>query len=402
VASARAAAGVVRARLGTLSPPVAIFLWSRLLVWVTAVYAWVWFQPSLVRFPASGGLRYLTEVWFRADAAWYVSIAQHDYQRNGSAAFFPLYPLGMGLLGRAFGGHYVIAGIVISLACCLGAFVLLYRLALSKLGQDGARRAVLYLALFPMALFLQAVYSESLYLLCALGAVVLAERGRWLPAAVVTGLAMLTRPAGVAVLLAVALLAWRAPERRRALLSLVPAPVLAGLYPLWLQLKLHAPYAAVSSEAGWGRHLSPAGPLGGLWRGTQAAWAAVEQFVTGDRTHSFWPHVAPGADPFPPAAHNLEYFVFLVVFVWLGVEAWRRFGAPYGAFVLGSLAILLSEPTAGYPLLSIPRFCLPLFPAFLALAAVGGDPRRNRTILVVSAVLLAVATVEWSTGQWVS
>ena len=91
-----------------------------------------------------------------------------------------------------------------------------------------------------------------------------------------------------------------------------------------------------------------------------------------------------------------------MLFLWLGIEAWRRFGAPYGLFVLGSLAIPLSWPTAGYPLLSMPRFCLPLFPAFLALAGLATTERRDRAILTASTVFLGVAVVEWTVGQWVS
>jgi Gpi18-like mannosyltransferase len=142
--------------------------------------------------PDAADLGYATELWVRADAGWFVAIARHGYLRNGGAVFYPLYPLGVGLLGRVFGGYYVTAGIVFSLACCAGAFFLLYKLALPRLGADGARRALLYLALFPMSLFLQAVYSESLYLVCCLGAFVLAERRNCLGTAAATGLAMLT------------------------------------------------------------------------------------------------------------------------------------------------------------------------------------------------------------------
>jgi 4-amino-4-deoxy-L-arabinose transferase-like glycosyltransferase len=92
-----------------------------------------------------------------------------------------------------------------------------------------------------MSLFLQAVYSESLYLLLCVGAFLLAERQRWLSAGIVTGLAMLTRLAGFALLVPILLLAWRSPQRRRALLKLLVAPALACLYPLWLQLQIHAP-----------------------------------------------------------------------------------------------------------------------------------------------------------------
>jgi 4-amino-4-deoxy-L-arabinose transferase-like glycosyltransferase len=296
----------------------------------------------------------------------------------------------VGGFGRAFGGHYIVAGLIVSLACCLGAFVLLYRLALPRLGTEGARRALLYLALFPMSLFLQAVYSESLYLLCVLAAFVFADRSRWLAAGVATGLAMLTRLAGLALVPAILLLAWRSPDRRRALASLLSAPLLAGLYPLWLQLKLHAPFAAVGNEGGWGRHLSSAGPFGGIWHGARSAWEGLGQVLTGS------------SENVQAAAHNLEYFAFFALFAWLGVEAWRRFGAPYGLFVLGSLAIPLSAPTVGYPLLSMPRFCLPLFPAFLALAGIATTVRRDRVIIVLSSAFLAVATVEWTVGQWVS
>ncbi len=376
-----------------------MFLGSRLLIWAVAVYAWVWFVPRPAERTA-GGLGYLTDIWARADSSWFISIAQHGYQKNGSPVFYPLYPLGLAALGRVFGGHYVLAGIVLSLACCAGAFVLLYRLAVPRLGPDGARRALLYLALFPMSLFFQAVYSESLYLLCAVGAFLLAEKRRWLPAGIVTGLAILTRVAGLALFPALVLMAWRSPERRRATLSMLAAPALAALYPLWLEWKLHAVFASVAGEAGWNRHFSRAGPLGGLWNSLRAAWAGIEQLATGDRTHAFW--TKSHSDPLYVAAHNLEDLLFLVVFVWLGVEAWRRFGAPYGLFVLGSLAIPLSVPHLGYPLLSMPRFCLTLFPAFLALAAVATTERRDRAILAVSAMFLAVATVQWTLGQWVS
>ena len=387
-------------RLRALPPPVGIFAWTRLLIWVTVLYAWIWFVPRPRNPPDAADLGFATEVWVRADAGWFLRIAEHGYHRDGSAVFCPLYPLAVGALGRAFDGYYVSAGIVVSMASCAGAFVLLYRLALPRLGADGARRALLYLALFPMSLFLQAVYSESLYLVCCLGAFVLAERRRWFGAGVMTGLALLTRLAGVALVPAILLFAWRSPDRRRALLSLTVAPILAGLYPLWLQLKLHAPFAAVANEAGWDRHVSRAGPFGGLWHSLQAVWAGIEQLATGDRTHAYWAH--SGSDPLYVAAKNLEDFAFLAVFSWLGVMAWRRFGAPYGIFVLGSLAIPLSVPTTGYPLLSMPRFCLVLFPAFFALASMATTTRRDRTILVLSSFFLAVATVQWSVGQWVS
>src|SRR5581483_1385556 len=116
--------------------------------------------------------------------------------------------------------------------------VLLERLATHLAGPDVARRSVLYLAVFPMSLFLQAVYSESVFLLVAIGAFLAAERRRFVVAGVLTGLALLARPTGVAVLLGVAVIAWGSPRRLRDLVSVVvPAVLLFLLFPLTLRLE---------------------------------------------------------------------------------------------------------------------------------------------------------------------
>jgi Mannosyltransferase (PIG-V) len=390
-------------RLRRLPPPLSIFLWSRIVIWAAALYAWMWVLPRASNPPNSADLGYATQVWSRWDSGWFVPIAQHGYHSatDGAAAFYPLYPLAMGLVGRAFGGYYVSAGIVVSLGCCLGAFFLLHRLALRRLDVDGARRAVLYLAIFPMSLFLQAVYSESLFLVCCLGAFALAEERRWLPCGLVAGLAMLTRLTGFALLPALALMAWRAPERKRALASLVVAPALFSLYPLWLHWKTGDAFAFARSEEIWHRHLSAAGPFGGLWQGLRSAWAGLEQVVTGNMTHVYWSG-GQGSDALHGAALNLEDFGFTLLFLVLAIVAWRRFGAPYGLFAVLCLAIPLSVPSSRWPLQSMPRFCLVVFPAFLVLAEWAATRRRDRIIVATSALLLGVAIVEWSIQQWVS
>ena len=122
-------------------------------------------------------------------------------------------------------------GIVISLAAALGSFLLLQRVAEERLGVDGARRAVLYLAVFPMTLFLQAVYSESLYLLLAIAAFVLAERGRFGWAGVVTGLAILTRVTGSRCCRRLRCSPGASRDRLRVVRRLALAVPVAAIYP---------------------------------------------------------------------------------------------------------------------------------------------------------------------------
>jgi Mannosyltransferase (PIG-V) len=392
------------------SPALEIFLWSRVAIWAAALFAWLVFEPN--RHPEAArwddpsvtrDLGWVTDIWARWDSVWFLRIAEHGYGdlEGAAAAFYPLYPAAVGLLGRAFFGHYLLAGIVVSLAATLAAFVLFHDLAETKLGADGARRAVLYLALFPMALFLQAVYSEALFLLLSVAAFVLAERRRFLSAGVTAGLALLTRPVGVALLPALAILAWRSPQRRDALARLAVAPLLFAVYPLVLWWQRDDPWAFARAQDIWSRHVSYAGPLGGIWDGFRAGWAGIRQLVSGSHTTTYWPAV-DDTDPMRVAAVNLEALAFLVLFVALTVVAWRRFGAPYGLFAALSLAIPLSVPSERWPLLSLPRFGLTIFPLFLALAALGGRPRLHTAIVSVSSILLGVAVVQWSLWQWVS
>jgi hypothetical protein len=392
------------------NPAPEIFLWSRAAIWAAALFALFVFVPN--RHPRAArwddpslthDLGAVTDVWARWDSVWFLRIAEHGYSAASGAAsaFYPLYPGAVAVLGRALFGHYVLAGVLISLAAALGSFLLLHRIAEERLGADGARRAVLYLAFFPFALFLQAVYSESLYLLLTLAAFMLAERRRFLAAGAVTGLALLTRPTGVALLPALALIAWQERDRLRAVASLAVAPLLFAAYPLYLWRAEGDPWAFLHAQRIWSRHLSPAGPLGGIWDGLRAGWAGVEQLASASHTHVYWTAVQD-TDPIRAATINLENLAFLVLFVALTVIAWRRFGAPYGLFAAVSLAIPLSVPSERWPLLSIPRFGLTIFPLFLALAVIGRRPRAHTAILCVSSLLLGVAVVQWALWQWVA
>jgi hypothetical protein len=212
----------------------------------------------------------------------------------------------------------------------------------------------------------------------------------------VAGLAILTRSVGIALLPALAVLAWRAPQRGRALLSLASALPVAAAYPLVLWAQLGHPLAFRSAQDEWHRHLSPAGPFGGLWHGLVAGWKGLRQVVTGHGTN------ISGAAPMHAAAVNLEGVFFLALFAVLTVIAWRRFGAAYGLFATLSLAIPLSVPSSRWPLLSLPRFGLVVFPFFLALAALGGRPRVHTAILAISSLMLGVAVVQWALWQWVA
>jgi Dolichyl-phosphate-mannose-protein mannosyltransferase len=383
-----------------------IFLWSRIAIWIAALLAPVVFDPNRGPYAArldvprlTHDLGPVTDVWARWDSVPYLAIAEHGYGGvKGSPAFYPLYPWLVGGLGRCFGGHFVLAGVAVSFVAGAVGFVLLYQLTCDKLGQRAARATLLYLAIFPMSLFLQAIYAESLLLCLTVAAFFAAERKQWWVAGAMAGLAFLTRPTGFALTVPLALLAWRAAPRARAFLGLAIAPLLFLVFPFVLRTQLDDPWAFAHAEQFWHRSISPIGPLDGIWQSLHAGWAALLQLTVGSKEHWYWTPVNPSR----AAALNLEYLAYLVGFAFLAYIAWRTVGAAYGLFAAVNLAIPLAAPSDLYPLLSLPRLCVTIFPCFMALAVLGRRERVHTAICVASAILLGLSIAEWATWQWVS
>ncbi len=98
------------------NPAVEIFLWSRAAIWLAALFAWLTLETG--RPPTQGSdapwlhdSGWAVDVWARWDSTWLVRIAEHGYaSAANTAAFFPLYPSAVSVLGRVLLGHYVLAG----------------------------------------------------------------------------------------------------------------------------------------------------------------------------------------------------------------------------------------------------------------------------------------------------
>lgn len=140
----------------------------------------------------------LVTYWQRWDAIWYTHIAQWGYWTPQATAFFPLYPVLIKAASFLDGQHYGLAALVVSNLGALIAFVGIALLAVQEERDTSAGwRAVRVLAAYPLAFFLVAPYTESLFLGFAALAFFFARGGSWRWAAVWTFLAGLTRPTGL-------------------------------------------------------------------------------------------------------------------------------------------------------------------------------------------------------------
>jgi len=393
-------------------------LGSRVIVWVSGLWAIALFgtdqsvahafDPSSLTQPfASRVANALVAPTARFDSVWYLAIAHSGYASAQTTAFFPLYPLlvrGLSVLV----GSALAAGVAISFVSMLVAGYLLYRLVALELDVRRARITLLLLAAFPTSLFFSAVYSESLFLALSVGAVYAARRGRWPVAGLLGALATLTRPTGLLLLVALALLLILGPRRlqrasrplaRRVRpaaalwLGLVPAGL--ALYLVYLRLTGHPLLAPMDAQTYWSRSFE--GPFSAAVIGLIRIPSAFVHLLAG--------HVAPfaGAGPLSWQAYqllDLPFLAFILIGLWL---CWRRLPFAYFAYALAAACEALSYPNSTDPMLSLPRFTLVIFPLFIAWADLLSTRARSRVAMGAASLgLLAFYSGLWAMWSWVA
>jgi len=312
----------------------------------------------------------------RFDAGWYYDVAARGYRYDAAGGvsnvhFYPLYPLLMRGLSTLTGIPLFHAGIVLSLASLLGALLLLADLLEARSGRAAALPGIAALLFFPTAFYFASIYTESLFLFTTAAAFWAARKGRWGIAGLSGAAACLTRLNGVLIVLPIAWYAWKSAARpgRSLRLAAVAAPLAgAALFPLH------------------------------LWR---AFGSPLLFFRAGDGT---WAHrPAPPWDLFRTGGQGalglLASAVCLALFLTLTVSLFRRREVGEGLYAAATLLLLVSSGS----LEAFPRYVLPLFPCFFALA----DFLRRRPVLAFAYALggvgvLVIFLVRFVGWRWVA
>ncbi len=333
--------------------------------------------PGWAAHAAVGGWEVLFTATERQDALWFLRIATAGYRPgDGSAAFFPLYPLATRVVAWTPGIGPLGAALLVANAAFLGSLLMLHALTRLELGEEAARRAVVFAALFPTAFFLMAPYTESLFLLLSVSAFWFARRERWGWAALAGILAALTRSIGLLLIAGLAVEAirrWRRGGRGPFVQLAASAAVAIGplLYLAYWQLRFHDFWAPLDAQRNWGRESTP--PWTSLWRAADYAW----------RYRTYW----------------LIDAIVVGLAIWGVVRASGRVPAGYTVYALFSLALPLLEPFGPRPLLSMPRFVVVVFPMTWGFALAAERRRPPETALVAGFAagygLLAVLFMSW-------
>lgn len=329
--------------------------------------------------------------WNHWDTSQFTGIAQNGYDTAWHTAFFPLYPILEALLTPILHKPFY-AGLVISNLAALGLFTVLYRLVRQDGGsEEQATRTVIYLAVFPTAFFLATAYNEALFLFLAVFTFYHIRRGNWWLAGLCGFLASLTRSAGILLFIP---FCYEYLQQHEFHVRKVRFDVVAGvlipaglmLYSLYCYYEFHDFLAFSHVQIYWGRNLSLP------WEGFVNAINIIEKrsAITFDSIHNVI-DLSAG-------------LIMLVLLVLCFVGPWRfsRDRIVYGLYSIAVYLLLILFPGTGtFPLESLSRLVIELFPLFIVLGVMGKKQAFNTYYLTISISLLAFMLLQYLMGRWI-
>jgi hypothetical protein len=336
-------------------------------------------------FPPQPDYFHFLQIW---DSEWYGRIVQHGYPsvlpRSSSGtvtenawAFYPVFPYLVRALSAISTVPWQIVAQLVALASGFAAALLIFRLFRHFFGHGDALWGVAFFAFFPVSAILQVPYAESLGTAFLAWALLWIVERRYLAAIPVVAVACLTRPIGVPLAAALAVLflvrwaPWRRQSSRAGELQLVRLGVLT--------------FASGLSALAW-----PA--IAWAATGVMTAYTDTEAVWRGSDLVPFMPWFDTGRFLFGPILGVLAPFALVAVVVLyltsarvrlIGVEL-RLWCAAYALYLLAFL----------YPQSSTFRMMLPFFPLAVA-GAVLSRSRAYRGTVLIMFVLLQIVWVVW-------
>ncbi len=323
----------------------------------------------------------LFDPWIRWDSQHYLIIAAQGYgatiwgDPNG---FFPLYP--WLVRGLSWVLPLPVAALVVANVAALTALALLYRLAAILSGDEVARRTVWVLLLFPSSFFLSAAYSESTYLVCAIGAVLAWRSGRHGWAALAAIGAVLARPVGVFALTLPFVVGWfmRGRDRKHTPWLCLGAVVGAGLILVTYQLSLGDPLGFLHARTV--QHLRVFSTL----PGPESYWAVL------------WSE-GVGAN----LMRRLANWSAVALVAAAAIALWRRREPELALLAAVTIAVPVYFHGGLFDAASMARYALASFPVFIVLARWLPEGHSGRAYDLGAQMLQIVLAVMFATWRWV-
>ena len=327
--------------------------------------------------------------WARWDAAHYVALARFGYSEanpsdGNGLGFLPLFPLLMRGVVRLSGATptdsaYAVAGLIIANVCFVIAVALLAKLSSRILSGHTAVYPVMLLCLMPFSFFLNSAYSESLFLVIILAALLLALDGKWLGAGAVGALASLTRLAGLGLAPALLWGAWKDGVRGWRLIATGVLPFGGFLaYSIYTTLWHDDPLAYFTAQQNWG------------------GWNEHVRFYA----ELLFQHPKEALQGDPRHLVIVLNLLLALSFLTILPLVWKRLPPAIAMF---AIVTVIAHVIVTW--VSLGRYLLPAVGVYLVLGAMVASPRwsgwARDALFAVLAILLTTLTILFSRGFWI-
>lgn len=393
---------------------------------------WTIFEPSIaeessaygiIRPPLDGWQHWLVEPFRNWDGTWYSLIAEQSYSPDFSAtaAFFPLYPWLMQLGSDITGLPVETVGWIVSHLAFLGALTMAYRLVRMDFSDTVARWTLVALAVFPTSFFFSAIYTESLFFFLSVTTLWAARKNDWLLAVIMCFFATMTRSAGVMLgaPLAVLFVQQHGWDLKRwfpkALLGLIP-PLGLAIFGWFLTTKDLGFKGWQEQQWQWNRFSAHPG------RTFQCVFQGCEETVRGfggnyeATVHpiSFrwltelldnpsWRFITSTEWRYMVGQSQVLDVLVTIVAIILILIGLKKLPLWYSFWTIPPMIVPLLAPSSVFPLMSMPRFVLPLLPLFVMAVLLLQNHRKLAIgLATASSLLLVFLTTQFALWYWVA
>jgi len=319
----------------------------------------------------------------RWDSPHYIDIAKNWYVNQGEhrifIVFFPLYPILIRLSTVDFNYINLSALLVSNISSIIG-FTYLFKLAKLDFDDNVAKKAVLYLSIFPTAYFLSAPYTEGLFFALVIASIYYARSAKWPLAGILSLFAALTRLTGLFLLPVLFVEYFHQKEWKLRRIDLNTLWISLALIGFLIYLNINNqvsgnPFMFIYYQQNppWYNTLNPLLGLTRAW-----GWAT---------TAAFPQNITIGAAPLAFGAVGL-----LAILAGFKI----RLRLSYNLYML--LTWLLAVSTSWW--ISVPRYVLAMFPMFILFGLLTNKKIVNGALILCSAGALCFFTVIFAMGQW--
>ena len=312
----------------------------------------------------------------RWDSFWYLDVVQNGYSLEYNSwglynvVFFPLYPFLTKIVSFFTFGNIILAGWILSVSSLFLALFYFLKLVKKFHPEVDPYLPVIFLLIFPTSFFLNAVYTESLFLFLSLATFYYGLKKNFIYAGIFGLLASLTRVTGVLLFIP---LIWEYLKiynfQLRSAFNLKILPIFLvplGTFGFFLYhyFKFGDFFLFLEVQKNWGR-----------------------AFIFQKDHFNFFSN---------PAIVNFCFDIFFIISVFIALYfVFRRLRISYGLYMLATLVVALATGT----FMSIGRYVLVLFPIYILLASIKNQYLRQSWALI-SILLLAMYIILFVNNYW--